>query len=160
MNVIGLIILTVLGATIAAAAQAPADNKKIIQAGFNRWAKGEGSFFDLLTDDVQWTINGSTPLSKTYTSKQQFLNEVINPLNQRLAQKIVPNVRSLYAEGDVVIALIDGKATANDGQSYNMAYAWFMKMKNGRIVQVDAFLDGIKFADIIKRIPVANQSSK
>lgn len=153
MNAIGLTLLTLLSTAFAAIAQAPADNKKIIQAGFDRWAKGEGSFFDLLTDNVQWTIHGSAPLSKTYTSKQQFLDEVINPLNQRLSKKIVPTVRHLYAEGDVVIALIDGKAIAKDGQPYNMSYAWFMTMQKDKIVKVDAFLDGIQFADVMKRIP-------
>ena len=153
MNTIGITILTLLATTITAVAQTPIDNKKIVQAGFDRWAKGEGSFFDLLTADMQWTINGSTPLSKTYTSKQQFLDEVIDPLNHILSKKIVPSVRGLYADGDVVIALIDGKATASDGQPYNMSYAWFMKMKEGKIIQVDAFLDGIKFADVMKRIP-------
>jgi uncharacterized protein len=153
MNMIGLTLITFFGAAFTAAAQSPADNKKIIQAGFDRWAKGEGSFFDLLADDMQWTIHGSTPLSKTYTNKQQFLDEVINPLNQRLSKKIVPTVRNLYAEGDVVIALIDGKATAKDGKPYNMSYAWFMTLKNGKIVHVDAFLDGIQFADVMKRVP-------
>lgn len=155
MNTIGLTLLTLLGAALAATAQAPLDNKMIIQAGFDRWAKGEGSFFDLLTDDVKWTINGSTPLSKTYQNKQQFLAEVINPLNQRLSQKIVPTVRNLYAEGDVVIALIDGKATDNDGKPYNMSYAWFMRLKAGKVIQVDAFLDGIQFADIMTRLPAS-----
>ncbi|WP_223860540.1 nuclear transport factor 2-like protein [Spirosoma validum] len=56
----------------------------------------------------------------------------------------------------MVIALIDGKATAKDGKPYNMSYAWFMKMKAGKIIQVDAFLDGIQFADIMKRLPVGN----
>lgn len=153
MNTIGLTMLALLGASVAATAQTPLDNKTIIQAGFDRWATGEGSFFDLLTDDVQWTINGSAPLSKTYPNKQQFLDEVINPLNQRLSKKIVPTVRNLYAEGDMVIALIDGKATAKDGKPYNMTYAWFMKMKAGKIIQVDAFLDGIQFADVMQRVP-------
>lgn len=153
MNLIALTALALLGTAFSAIAQEPADNKKIIQAGFDRWAKGEGSFFDLLTNDMQWTIHGSTPLSKTYTSKQQFLDEVINPLNQRLSKKIVPTVRHLYAEGDVVIALIDGKAIAKDGQPYNMSYAWFMTIQKGKIVKVDAFLDGIQFADVMKRIP-------
>ncbi|TRW27564.1 nuclear transport factor 2 family protein [Flavobacterium zepuense] len=158
MKAIKLNMIAILFAAtgITANAQTPEDNKKIISAGFERWAKGEGSFFDLLTDDVQWTINGSAPLSKTYNGKQQFLNEVINPLNERLSQKIVPTVRSLYAEGDTVIALIDGKATAKDGKSYNMSYAWFMQMKDGKIVHVDAFLDGIQFADIFKRIRAGN----
>jgi len=138
---------------ITANAQTPEDNKKIIRAGFERWAKGEGSFFDLLTDDIHWTINGSAPLSKTYSSKKQFLDEVINPLNERLSQKIVPSVRNLYAEGDMVIAFIDGKATAKDGRPYNMSYAWFMQMKDGKIIRVEAFLDAIQFADIFNRLP-------
>lgn len=137
-------------------AQTQAENKKIIKAGFERWAKGEGSFFDLLTDDMVWTINGSAPLSKTYNNKQQFLDEVISPLNERLSKKIVPSLRALYAEKDIVIALIDGTATAKDGQPYNMSYAWFMQMEKGKIIRVEAFLDGIQFADIMKRIPAGN----
>jgi ketosteroid isomerase-like protein len=135
-----------------AKAQSPVTNKQIIKAGFDRWAKGEGSFFDLLTDDVQWTITGSTPLSKTYTSKAQFLKEVIDPLNQRLSKKITPTVRALYADGDVVIALMDGQAVASDGQPYNMSYAWFMQMKKGKIIKVTAFLDGIQFSDVMDRL--------
>ncbi|MET0299770.1 MAG: nuclear transport factor 2 family protein [Flavitalea sp.] len=153
MNKLIFITMTILAGATTITAQTTAENKKIIRDGFDRWAKGQGSFFDLLTDDVKWTINGSAPLSKTYTSKQQFLDEVINPLNLRLSKKIVPAVRNLYAEGDVVIALIDGKATATDGKPYNMSYGWFMTMKNGKIVQVDAFLDAIQFADIMQRIP-------
>jgi len=34
------------------------------------------AFFDLLADDLQWTITGSTYLSKTYTSKKQFLDDL------------------------------------------------------------------------------------
>ena len=135
-----------------ATAQTQSENKRIIKAAFDRWAKAEGSFFDLLTDDMVWTINGSAPLSKTYTGKKQFLDEVINPLNERLSQKIVPTVRALYAENDIVIALIDGKATAKDGKPYNMSYAWFMQMKNGKIVKVEAFLDGIQFSDVMQRL--------
>jgi uncharacterized protein len=143
---------SVVAATMVVAAQKPGNNKKIIQAGFDRWASGKGSFFDLLADSVQWTITGSTPLSKTYTSKQQFLDEVINPLNKRLAKKIVPTVRGLYAEGDMVVALMDGKAVAADGKPYEMSYAWFMQMHGGKIVKVTAFLDGIQFADVMSRL--------
>jgi uncharacterized protein len=132
-------------------------NKTIIQQGFNNWSHGTGSFFDLLTDDVQWTITGSTPLSKTYTSKKQFLDEVINPLNDRLEKQIVPAVTGIYADGDMVIAIWDGKATAVDGKPYNANYCWNMQMKDGKIFRVIAFLDGIEFADIITRIPSKNR---
>lgn len=147
-----LALLTLLGVSFTSLAQTEEDNRKIIRTGFERWAKGEGSFFDLLAEDMTWTINGSAPLSKTYHGKRQFLDEVINPLNERLLKKIVPTIKALYADGDVVIARIDGKATAKDEQPYDMSYAWFMTFKDGKIISVDAFLDGIKFADIMNRI--------
>jgi ketosteroid isomerase-like protein len=128
------------------------ENKKIIQQGFENWANGTGSFFDLLVDDVQWTITGSTPLSKTYTSKKQFIAEVIAPLNDRLSKKIVPKVSALYADGNMVIAIWDGHATAIDGKPYNATYEWNMQIKNGKIVKVTAFLDGIEFSDIMSRL--------
>lgn len=154
MKRLKLALLALLGATFTSMGQTQEENKKTIKAGFDRWAKGEGSFFDLLADDMVWTINGSAPLSRTYIGKKQFMDEVIDPLNQRLSQKIVPSVRNLYTDGNTVIALIDGKAVAKDGQPYEMSYAWFMEMENGKIVRVQAFLDGIKFADIMQRVKV------
>lgn len=127
-------------------------NQQIILAGFQSWTDGTGSFFDLLSEDVEWTISGSSPLSKIYKSKKALLDEVIDPLNERLAQKIVPHVRESYADGEVVIVIWDGNATAKDGQSYDVSYAWFMTMKEGKIVKVTAFLDTLDFADIFKRI--------
>ena len=128
------------------------ENKKLIEQGYAKWANGSGSFFDLLAENVQWTITGSTPLSKTYTNKKQFMDEVILPLNKRLSKKIIPKVTGLYADGDMVIAIWSGKATATDGRPYNGTYCWNMQVKNGKIVKVIAFLDGIEFADIMNRI--------
>ena len=130
------------------------ENKRLIQQGYDNWANGTGSFFDLLAEDVQWTITGSTPLSKTYTSKKQFIDEVINPLNERLSKKIIPKVSGLYADGDMVTAIWSGKATAIDGKPYNATYCWNMQVKNGKIVKVIAFLDGIEFAAIMNRISI------
>ncbi|AAM04423.1 predicted protein [Methanosarcina acetivorans C2A] len=130
-------------------------NKEIVHEGFTKWANGTGDVFDLLADDMEWTIIGSSPVSKTYTNRKQFLEEVITPLNERLSVKIVPRVRGIYADGDMVIALWDGKATAKDGKPYNNTYSWYMTMKNGRIVKVVAFLDTISLADLWKRIPVS-----
>jgi ketosteroid isomerase-like protein len=130
------------------------ENKRLIQQGYDNWANGIGSFFDLLAEDVLWTITGSTPLSKTYTSKKQFMNEVIIPLDKRLSKRIIPNLTGLYADGDIVTAIWNGKAVATDGKPYNGTYCWNMQMKNGKIIKVIAFLDGIEFADIMNRISV------
>lgn len=129
-------------------------NKEIITKAFQEWHNGNGNFFDLLNDDMHWEITGSTPYSKIYTSKQEFMDEVIIPLNKKLKVKIKPTVRNIFADNDMVIALWNGEATALDDKPYRSSYAWFMKMKNGKITNVVAFLDGIEFSDAMKRIIV------
>ncbi|MEI2581261.1 nuclear transport factor 2 family protein [Scytonema sp. PRP1] len=132
-------------------------NKEIVREGFAKWANNTGSFFSLLADDVEWTITGRSPISKTYTSRKQFLEEAIAPINERLSVRIVPSLRGIYAEGDMVIALWDGTATAKDGKPYTNTYSWYMTMKNGRIVKVVAFFDTIELTDLWKRIPVSKK---
>lgn len=52
-------------------------NRAIVQAAFDKWRTGQGSPFDLLLPEAEWTIVGSSPLSKTYRSKQQIMKEVL-----------------------------------------------------------------------------------
>jgi uncharacterized protein len=128
------------------------ENKAVVQAHFDRWSRGAGSFFDLLADDMKWTIAGSSQFSKTYVGKKRFMDEVITPINARLASPIVPKVRELYSDGDTVVALWDGTAKAKDGQPYRNTYAWFMKFKDGRIVEVTAFFETAELVDLWKRV--------
>jgi ketosteroid isomerase-like protein len=65
------------------------DNKALVQASFERWENGTGGPFELLAPDAEWTIVGSSPLSKTYQSKQEFLDRVIGPFNARMAKPLV-----------------------------------------------------------------------
>src|SRR5690349_21285378 len=102
-------------------------NKSLVIAGFERWRNGTGSPFELLSEDATWTIVGSSPLSKTYR-RQDFLNEVIGPFNARMSERLVPSVRGVYADGDMVIILFDAAATAKDGQPYRNTYTWYFKM--------------------------------
>ncbi|MEA5403190.1 nuclear transport factor 2 family protein [Arcicella sp. DC2W] len=132
-------------------------NRQLIKEGFEKWANGSGSFFDLLAEDVHWTISGSSYLSKTYTSKKQLIDEVLNPLNDRLSQKIIPTIREIFVDNNTVIAIWDGKATALDGKPYNVSYAWFMEIQHGKIVKVTAFLDTLDLEEIFKRVKVAKK---
>ncbi|MFL9831736.1 nuclear transport factor 2 family protein [Flavobacterium sp. ST-87] len=129
-------------------------NKDIITKAFQNWHNGIGNFFDLLTEDMHWEITGSTSYSKVYKSKQEFLDTVIIPLNKKLKVKIKPTIRNIFVDNDMVIVLWDGEAIALDGKTYRSSYSWYMKMKNGKITEVVAFLDGIEFADIMQRISI------
>jgi uncharacterized protein len=127
-------------------------NREIIARAFEAWRDGTGSPYDLLADDVEWTITGHSIAAKTYRSRESFLAEVIRPFNSRMHTHLVPAVRTLYADGATVIALFDASGTARDGITYSNTYAWFLEMKGGKIVRAQAFFDSITFDTFWKRV--------
>jgi uncharacterized protein len=130
-------------------------NKDRIRRAFDEWAAGTGGPFALLADDATWTIVGNSPVSRTYGSRQEFLDVVIDPFNARMEVPLRPAVRALYADGDWVIALFDASATARDGTPYENTYTWYMRMAGGAIVEVIAFFDTIEFTDFWNRVAPA-----
>lgn len=127
-------------------------NRAIVQAAFDGWRTGQGSPFDLLLPEAEWTIVGSSPLSKTYRSKKQFLDEVIMPFNARVKSPLVPTVRGLYADADTVIIFFDGVTTALDGLPYRNTYTWYFTMKAGKVVKATAFFDTRVFDELWNRV--------
>jgi uncharacterized protein len=97
-------------------------------------------------------VVGSSPLSKTYPSRQAFLEEVIQPFNARMATPLVPTVRGIYADGDMVIALFDAAATAKDGLPYRNTYTWYFRMKGKIVVSAIAFFDTREFDEFWHRV--------
>jgi uncharacterized protein len=129
-------------------------NKALIQESFDQWAAGTGGVFGLLADDATWTIVGNSPMSRTYNSRDQFLDEVIKPFNARLRTPLVPVVHGLYADGNTVIAYFDASATAKDGKPYANTYTWYLDMSDGRVTRAVAFFDTIEFTDFWTRLSV------
>ena len=127
-------------------------NKVLVQGAFDRWRNGTGSPFDLLPPDAEWTIVGSSPLSKTYRTRQEFVDQVITPFNARLAKPLVPSLRGIYADGDMVIIFFDATATAKDGLPYRNTYTWYFQMKDGKAVKVVAFFDTRHFDEFWNRV--------
>ena len=132
--------------------QVEAANKATIARAFEEWAAGTGGPYALLADDATWTIVGNSPASRRYDSRQEFLDHVIDPFNARMASPLVPTVRALYAEDDWVIALFDASGTARDGKPYNNTYSWYLRLRDGQIVEAIAFFDTIEFTDLWRRI--------
>lgn len=122
-------------------------NKELVAKSFENWIARSGTPFDLLADNVQWTIAGSSKQAKAYTSKKQLIEEVLDPLNARLSKRITPEVKGIYADGNMVVVLWKSSAQTNNGHPYNGEYAWFMEFQDGKVIQVKAFLDNQKFAE-------------
>jgi uncharacterized protein len=129
-----------------------ARNLDIVRAGLDAWRDGTGSPYDALADDATWEITGNSLASRTYTSKEDFLANVIRPFNARMSAPLVPTVRDLYVDGDTVVAFFDAEGTARDGLPYRNTYAWFLTMRENRIVKASAFFDSIAFNDLWTRV--------
>jgi ketosteroid isomerase-like protein len=132
-----------------------ARNRETVQASFDAWRAGTGSPFDLLVDNAIWTIVGNSVASRTYVSKEDFI-EVIRPFNARMSVGLKPTtIRGVHADGDTVVIFFDASGTARDGKPYANTYAWFFEMKDGRVVKASAFFDSVEFNDFWQRVTPA-----
>ena len=118
-----------------------AENKKMVQDMMAAWARGQGGFLDLLADDVHWTVIGSTAVSRTYTSKQAFIDGAVKPLGEKISDGIKPTLRDVIAEGDKVVLQWDGRAVGKNGTLYNQTYCWVMRLEGGKVREGTAYLD-------------------
>ncbi|WP_394620012.1 nuclear transport factor 2 family protein [Lentzea sp. JNUCC 0626] len=122
-------------------------NRAEVTKAFARQNVG-GSVYDVLDDDVEWTIvNGST-----YTSKSEFLSQGAAPILDRLSSPLAMTIRDLWTHRDVVIIHFDGDATALDGKPYRNEYCWIWQLRNDKVVRCNAFLDLVVIRELIDRV--------
>jgi len=127
-------------------------NKAIVQASFDRWKSGTGDPFELLVPEAEWTILGSSPMSKTYHSRKELMDEVSGPFNARMGKPPLRTIRGLYADGDMVIVLFDIDAIGRDGVPYHNTYTWYFQMKDDKVVKALALFDTRVFDEFWTRV--------
>jgi ketosteroid isomerase-like protein len=130
-------------------------NREIIRRAFDAWSQGTGAITAVFAPAMVWRIEGHSAASKEYGSKQQFIDEVLAPFGARFteSQPFRPvTIRGVYADGDTVIVIWDGRGIANDGEPYENSYAWIMKLADGQVVDGTAFYDSISFNGLWSRV--------
>ncbi|MEX7472977.1 nuclear transport factor 2 family protein [Mycobacterium adipatum] len=127
-------------------------NLATVRSGFDAWANGTGSPYDALAENVRWEIVGNSVASRIYTSKTEFIDNLIAPFNARMSQRLVPTIRDIYADGDTVVVFFDAEGAARDGVPYRNTYSWFLTLRDGQIVKASAFFDSIAFNDLWRRV--------
>jgi ketosteroid isomerase-like protein len=137
------------------AGDAASHNRALVEASFIAWRSGTGSPFDLLADDATWTIVGRSAASKTYEGREAFMRDVIRPFNARMRGPLTPTIRRIYTDGDAVIVFFDAAGTARDGKPYVNTYAWFLDMRDGKVVAASAFFDSLEFNELWTRVTPA-----
>ena len=130
-------------------------NREIIRQAFEAWRQGTGPITDVFAPGMVWRIEGHSAAAREYRGTQQFVDEVLAPFGARFAggEPFRPvTIRGVYADGDTVIVIWDGRGIANDGRPYENSYAWIMKLDNGKVVDGTAFFDSISFDDLWSRV--------
>lgn len=117
-------------------------NKRLVQSFFDAGNRGDmDACFGLLSDDIRWTNVGTTSFSGTFEGKDRLFEELLGPLFGRLKAGIHMDIQRLVAEGDFVVAHMNGTAETQQGEAYNNTYCWIIKIEDGQFTRVTEFSD-------------------
>ena len=117
--------------------------------------------FDLLADDLSWTIMGKESGSdlKGPQTKAQFIGDLEGAGNSKglddAAEKIFPKglrlkIHGVIAEGNKVALEAESFADTSHGKKYNNVYHFLFELRDGKIVTVREYMDTAHQIDVIK----------
>ena len=119
-----------------------AENKLLFQRVFAELSVGDSRpFAAILSEDIRWTVIGTTRHSGTYEGKQHVLHELMASVMSRIVDHIAVTPHRFIADDDYVVVEFSGKATTRDGKSYNNTYCWIHRVADGQVVEVTEYLD-------------------
>ena len=118
-------------------------NRDLVVRTFAALSAGDmPGFFDCFADDVQWTIIGQPIYSGTYVGKDDLASRLFGRLGEQLDENgIRGEVQNTIAEGNTVVAQVQGTAQTKTGRSYNNTYCFVIEVHDGRIKKWTEYLD-------------------
>ncbi|MFC8127453.1 nuclear transport factor 2 family protein [Streptomyces sp. NPDC057302] len=113
-------------------------------------------FFEQVSDDVKWTMVGRHPLAGAYQNKRDFLDGTLEQIRAR-SGGLRFDLKQMYGTESEVVVVMEGIATATDGEPYDPFYVWLCRFEDDTIVEVQAYVDTRVVTGIIDRVPVAGE---
>jgi uncharacterized protein len=118
------------------------ENKRLMQRVFDELSRGNSpALIEVLADDVEWHITGTTKFSRTYRGKATVMNDLIVPLFSQLADQFVMTADRFIAGDNFVVVEARGKATTKTGRPYNNKYCWVFRLEDGKVKEVTEYMD-------------------
>ena len=129
------------------------NNRELVTQAFAAWSNGTDYVTSIFAEDMTWEIVGHSAASRSYASKQEFIDDVLAPFGARFSteEPFRPvNIRGIFADdaSSTVIVLWDGSGMTSIGTRYRNTYAWFMTLRDGAVVDGTAFYDSISFNEL------------
>jgi len=137
-------------------------NRELVAKAFAEWSDGTGYVTSIFAENMTWEIVGHSAASRKYANKQEFINEVLAPFGARFSaeEPFRPiATRGIFADdtNSTVIVLWDGSGKTTAGTRYENTYAWFMKLRDGVVIDGTAFYDSISFNELWESVPPATR---
>lgn len=117
-----------------------AENKEIVRK--MREAKGLEPMLATMSDDIRWTIIGTTKYSGAMNGKQEIIDKLLRPITAELESMGVNHLDNVIAEGDyVVVQQHAGGRKTKTGNPYNNTYCLVYKVIDGKIREIMEYCD-------------------
>lgn len=111
-------------------------------------------FFEHVADDVKWTMVGLHPLAGEYHNKRDFLGGTLEQVRSR-SGGLGFDLKQLYGTDSEVVVVMEGVATAGDGEPDDPFYVWLCRFEDDVIVEVQTYVDTRVATGIVDRVPGA-----
>jgi ketosteroid isomerase-like protein len=123
---------------------------------FQGLKNGDGAeFFAHVSDDVDWTVEGTHPLAGHYRSKADFIAGTFFKLGKVLPKGAQLQVEHLLVKDDQAVVELRSLATATNGMRFDNRYCWVCTFENNIITRVRAYLDSAMVAQLFEGNPAA-----
>ena len=120
----------------------PEARKETIQNAFKNIEAGDPEpLLEMLDENIQWTIIGTSKYSDTFKGKQDFIDRLVAPLHEQLDGHIQFTPENFIADGDFVVVQGRGEANTAAGGTYNNTYCWVYEWRGDKVVKVTEYLD-------------------
>jgi ketosteroid isomerase-like protein len=117
-----------------------AENKEVVRQ--MREAKGLDAILATMTDDVRWTLIGTTKFSGTLNGKNEIVEKLFKPIFAQLEAPGSNVVDNIIAEGDYVVVQQRGTGRrTKTGKDYNNTYCIVYKVGDGKIKEITEYCD-------------------
>lgn len=104
-------------------------------------------FAESFADDIVWTIQGTTPWSRSYEGKQAVL-AMLGAVTTRVDGPYRMQAHRILADGDFVVVEGQGRNKLRAGGRYDNAYCWVCRFERGRLRELVEYMD----TDLVLRV--------
>jgi uncharacterized protein len=117
-----------------------AENKEVVRK--MREAKGVDAILATMSDDVRWTLIGTTKFSGMMNGKQEIVEKLFKPIFAQLETPGSNVIDNIIAEGDYVVVQQRGTGRrTKSGKDYNNTYCIVYKVADGKIKEITEYCD-------------------